>query len=393
MKIKYRYQLTRILLLLLLCSGIAFGLFNYKQKTQIQASGNKIKIGVIAALSGSNKLMGLKGLKGIEIIQQLNPLLNNGDLIELIIIDTQDNEEKSIKALKIMSEVHKVSAILLLSNSNTVLTVAEIADQYQIPILAVNASHPNITKMNSWVNQFNFDDEFQASAAALFIRDELFLEKVAIFTHSDNVHFSFLATEFARQYSEVGGVITDTIDLKNNEDEIGTVLQSIKIKEPELLYLQVPTEELIEIVIALKKLDWKPKIMLSDGLFAGVLSQDKFPVDLFDDILATETFHNEMQLTKFGKHLKTRLKSINIAKNQLVTHTLLGIEAYAFLLQAMNRCNDLKNNVCINNKIRSTRKFEGIMGYISIDHMGKAHRSLVINNIKAGKMNFIVKVY
>ena len=76
------------------------------------------------------------------------------------------------------------------------LTVAKIANQYQIPILALNASHPDVTKNSGFVTQFNFDDIFQASAAALFIRDELFLEKAAIFTHSDNVHFSIIATEY-----------------------------------------------------------------------------------------------------------------------------------------------------------------------------------------------------
>ena len=84
---------------------------------------------------------------------------------------------------------------------------------------------------------------------------------------------------------------------------------------------------------------------------------------------------------------------MNIARNEIVSHTLLGIEGYAFLLQAMNRCMDQKNSLCINNKLRSTKKFEGIMGYISIDYTGKAHRALVINNIKDEKMNFMVTVY
>lgn len=386
--------MPRIILLLVICA-IVFGLFSNKQTIRIQPSGKKIKIGVIAPLGGENSSMGLKGLEGIEIMQQLSPYLENGDLIELIIIDDQNNGEESIKALKKMSELYKVAAVLLLSDSNTVLTVAKVADQYKIPVLALNASHPDVTKNNTLVTQFNFDDIFQASAAALFIRDELFLEKAAIFTHSDNIHFSILATEFARQFFEAEGWITDTIDLKNNKDELTTVLQSLKLKEPELLYLQIPFEEIMEIVIALKEMDWKPEIMLSDGLFASILSQDqdKYPISLFDGMLTTENFHNEMDPTEFGERVKDKIKSMNIARNEIVSHTLLGVEGYAFLLQAMNRCMDQKSSLCINNKLRSTKKFEGIMGYISIDYTGKAHRALVINNIKDEKMNFMVTVY
>ena len=33
------------------------------------------------------------------------------------------------------------------------------------------------------------------------------------------------------------------------------------------------------------------------------------------------------------------------------------------------------------------------MGFISIDRKGKAHRPLIINEIRDGKLNFVVKVY
>jgi len=48
---------------------------------------------------------------------------------------------------------------------------------------------------------------------------------------------------------------------------------------------------------------------------------------------------------------------------------------------------------CINNMIRSTLDFEGIMGKISIGPNGKAARPLFINAIYGGKMKYIVKVY
>ena len=282
---------------------------------------------------------------------------------------------------------------MMLSGSDSVLAVAKVADRYKTPVLALTASHPDITKHSPLVSQFNFDDTFQATVAALFVRDELLLDRVAILTQSDNAHFSYLAKQFAHRFTAVEGWITDTIELTTNEDDYVTILESIKIRDPELLYLPVPVEQIFLIVLALEKLEWNPKIMVSDGLLSSVLAQDKYPLNLVDGILATDTFHSNMELTEFGEQLIDKTSSLNISWQVLNTHSLLGMEGYAFLANAMNRCDDPGNRRCINARIRSTTKFEGIMGFISIDAKGKAHRPLVINNIYDGKMNFMVKVY
>lgn len=59
----------------------------------------------------------------------------------------------------------------------------------------------------------------------------------------------------------------------------------------------------------------------------------------------------------------------------------------------MNRCVDPADRACINRQIRSTTDFEGLMGKISIDSTGKAHRPVIINAIKKSRLEYIVKVY
>ena len=189
-------------------------LLQQKNKPQIKPSGHKVKVGVIGPLSGINMSKGMEGIQGIKIAQKLIPYLNNGDEIELVAKDDQDMPEKSIKALKTLIETDKVSAVLMLSGSDSVLAIAKVANQYKIPIITLFASHPSITKYSSFVNQFNFDDMFQASVAALYIRDELLIDRVAIITKSDNIHFSYLANEFAKQFKITDGSVTDTYDLK-----------------------------------------------------------------------------------------------------------------------------------------------------------------------------------
>ena len=366
----------------------------HEQAQQITPSGSTIKIGIIAPFSGAAKGKGLRGLKGIQISQALQPYLDNGDAIELIEIDNQEDPEQSMKALRVLVEEHKVAAILMFSGSDSVLAVAKVADKYKTPILALFASHPDITKFSSFVNQFNFDDTFQASVAALYVRDELLIDKVAIMTQPDNVHFSYLANKFSEQFIAADGEITDTIYLIENEHDFKKILGTIKKSDPELLYLPVDIDYLFHIKIALAKLGWNPAIMVSDGIMANVKAQTTYPLDLLDGMMAVDTFAYDTNFTDFGEKVLEQMDSMGISAQETGTFSALGAEGYALLIHAMNQCLEPDVlQVCINNAIRSTLRFQGIKGLISFDATGKAHRSLLINRINAGEMEFIVQVY
>lgn len=382
------------ILLLLILFAISSFILQQKNKPQINPSGYKIKIGVIAPLSGAYMGKGIMGIKGLKIAQQLIPYLKNGDAIEWVIKDDQDLPEYSIKALKTLIETDKVTAILMLSGSDSVLAIAKVADQYKIPILTIFASHPDITQHSSFINQFNFDDKFQASVAAQYIRDDLLLDKVAIITQSDNVHLAYLASQFAQQFTASEGVITDTYDLHTSKQGYLQILQTLKNKAPDLLYLPVTMQHLFKIKLALAELRWDPTIMASDGILANAQVQDKYPLDLIDGVLAIDAYSYNTEFTPFGEQLLKQVISMGINKHDIGVYGALGMEGYALLVKVMNQCDVLHNMpICINDSIRSTSKFEGIKGFISFDAKGKAHRSLVVNKMNNGETKFVVQVY
>ena len=63
----------------------------------------------------------------------------------------------------------------------------------------------------------------------------------------------------------------------------------------------------------------------------------------------------------------------------------LGADTYNVLVDAINRCANAEDTVCINNEIKKTTNSEGVSGFISMDKNGNATRSGVIKEIKNGK--------
>ena len=98
------------------------------RKPAIEPSGKKIKIGIIAAFSGADLVKGKEGVKGVKIGMQLQPYLDNGDGIELVLGDDKDDSTLTVKLLKKLAEVDKVSAIVTFSSSGQVLAMADVAD-------------------------------------------------------------------------------------------------------------------------------------------------------------------------------------------------------------------------------------------------------------------------
>ena len=137
-------------------------------------------------------------------------------------------------------------------------------------------------------------------------------------------------------------------------------------------------------------MNWNPLILGTDGLLAQALAEHNEEVHLVEGMLATDLFSYDTELTSYGNKLQAVADSNKVDVN---THSVIAMEAYGVLINAMNRCDPPVTPKCINRKLRSTKNFEGVMGVISIDSTGKAHRPLIINSIEDKKLNFIVKVY
>jgi branched-chain amino acid transport system substrate-binding protein len=361
------------------------------QKHTIVPSGKTIKVGIIAPFSGSDHAKGNEGLKGMQTAMQLQPYLQNGDRIEFVTENDKNDPALTVKLIKKLVKEVKVSAIITFSSSRSVLAMAKVADEYRTPILATLATHPDTTKHNGFISQLCFDDNFQGIVAALFVRDELLIDKVAVFNNPGSFYSSHLASEFERKFKSIGGEITDTISLTKETADLSKIIKSVHDHTPELLYLPLGEKDVVRIIREVRKLSWEPKMMASDGLISMMLVQHREEIDLVDGMLATDFFAHGMTLTPFGK--RARDKYIKMYEDTATTYATLGAEGYAILLNAMGRCNDPADRECINNQIRSTTNFKGYAGNITIGPNGKAQRPLCINSIQNGRSKFIVKVY
>ncbi len=363
------------------------GLSGCDHKPAITPSGKTIKVGIIAPFSGPDHTYGEESIKGMEAAMQVQPYLQSGERIELVVEDDKNEPALTVKLFEKLVVEDKVSAIITFSSSSPVLAMAKVADEYKTPILAGLATHPDITEHNGFISQLGFDDNFQGVVTALFVRDDLLVDTVAVFSNPNSAYSSHLASEFEGKFKSIGGEITDAISLNENSDELSKILKSVRDKTPELLYLPIGALDVIRIIREVRELGWEPKMMGSDGFISTMLAEHHEELDLVEGMLAADFFAHGMLLSTFGK------KAREMFKGTPTIFAALGAEGYAILLSAMTRCSDPTDRECINRQIRSTTNFSGIAGKITIGPNGKTQRPLIINTIQDGRSKFVVKVY
>ncbi|MFT5730687.1 MAG: branched-chain amino acid transport system substrate-binding protein [Desulforhopalus sp.] len=381
---------TYSLLFIIFVASVSMLVTGCEKAEGVVMTENTVKIGVIGPMSGSDGKWGQSCLEGIKTALKLQPTLDNGSLIKIIVEDDQNQPILAQKALLKLIEDDAVSCVIIMSNSEVVLTLIELAETLKTPIFAVTSTHPGIIKNNNYISQLLFDDHFQASVASLYVRDELLAERVGVVIDEKNPHSEYLARQFIRKFTSSGGICVE-LSVNNRNEELSSSLKSLQIQKINFLYVPLDAEHVITIARLLQQADYHPVMMGSDGLQAMILLQYPEALSLVNGMLATDPYSSTISPTNYGKKIQSQFqKKFSTPGTVLAAQ---GAEGTAIVLSAINRCLEQSDRSCINQMLRSTKDFVGFMGKISIDENGKAERPIFINTVDNSKLRSVVKVY
>lgn len=362
-----------------------------QQNPSESTSEKTVRIGVVTPLSGPGKKSGENALLGIKTALKLQPRLKSGEKVELVVEDNNGDEKQTLNALEKLHDRQDVAGVLLMAKSDVALATTSLVEKLNIPVVSLIATHPDVTKNNRFVTQLVFDDRYQAGIAALYVRDEMLIDKVAVFSDPTNIHYSFLATEFIKKFTSVGGTVSEHITASPEAARLDKILERMRKSGVQLLYLAVPAEQVLDIARARNRVGWTPEMMGSDGLLAAFILQYPKDIALVNGMLATDFYSASLSDTEYGKKA-LQLFEKNFHEPE-TSYAALGCEGTSILLQAMERCEDKTDRLCINSMLRNTEKFEGLQSRITFHGSGKAERPVIMNIIKDEKMKFLIKVY
>ena len=344
----------------------------------------EIKIGVIMPITGAVAAYGQTAWAGIEVANKIVPTLKNGDSVKLVLIDNKGDKVETANAATRLITEDKVSALIGAMVTGNTQQVLQIAEEKKVPVVAPAATADKLLDRVKFGARVTFMDSFQGTTFAKFAINSGLKTSVIVADQSTSYSLG-LARAFKKEFEKLGGKVLSELKISSGDKDFKAIASQIASLNPDIVYVPAYHPEASLLVRQARQIGVKSAFGSGDGVsndafleLAGNASEGYLYTDVFD----SQNPNTEVSKNFIAQYSKSK------GDTNIPGFTALGADAYLLLVDAMNRCDNPSDPICINQKIKNTQKFEGVSGYINIDGKGNAVRSVVIKEIKGGKSTY-----
>lgn len=203
-----------------------------------EPSGDTLKIGLVASQNGDLRPWGADSVYGARLaISEINDAGGiNGKKVELLVEDSNSSPEQG----KTAAEKLGGSGIQVMVGevaSGITRQMADVAFSKGIPLIAVGATNPDITKGKANIFRVCYTDDLQGPVMAKFAYEELGLKKIAVLTDQAQPYSVGLSASFVEKFKALGGEIVSQQDYKSKDTQFGAQLTNLRQFSPDGMFL------------------------------------------------------------------------------------------------------------------------------------------------------------
>lgn len=269
---------------------------------QQAGSSDTIKIGANFEMTGNVANYGQATLDGLNLaIEEINAAGGiNDKKLEVISADNKSEAAEAVNAATKLISDDNVKVIVGPAVTANVIAESQVATDAKIPVIAPDATSPDVTVENGQVKPFIFRSCFidpqQGSVMAKFASENLKAKTAVVYVDNSSDYSKSLGKVFKEQFEKAGGqVVMEQAFLAKDQDFKAT-LTSIKTANADVLFVPAYYEEVGKIVKQAREL----------GITSPILGTDGWDDSKVADIAGTEALNN----TYFSTHYSDKDESV-----------------------------------------------------------------------------------
>lgn len=255
-------QTTKWVIIIVVAVLVAGGYFLLAgNKTQV--SGQSIKIGFIGPLTGDAAAYGepLRNMVALAVEEINSSGSVNGRPLEVIYEDGKCNGKDGANAAQKLVNVDKVQIILGGFCSSESLAALPIAEAAKVTLFSLGSSSPDLTGKSAYFFRDYPSDASQGKILAEFASKKGW----------GNIAFVQEQTDYALGiYKAFSGNFNGQItreEFPSQTTDFRSILTKLKAKNPDALFIDTQTPAVGERILKqMKELNWKPNLMINDGI-------------------------------------------------------------------------------------------------------------------------------
>ena len=310
----------------------------------------------------------------------------NGLPIQLLIRDDKGEAVRSVQHAEALIAAG-VSAIVGPDYSQLAVEVGAVLQRHGIPMVTTYPTHPDVPQNGNFSFMGAFIDPYQARIMVDFAMQELQATTAAVLTETGNAYSEGLSNTFVEDFTAQDGTVAIHQFYETGTTDFTDQLMAIAAVEPavDIVFLPGLGPEFPLAVKQAKSADIDiPAIFLGgDGWdrpdlveIGGMAVEGSFFANHFSpDGQLSEDAH---------QFVNAYTEEYGIAPDGPAA---LGYDAATIVIEAMRRATDL-TPAAIRDQIEATQNYSGATILSHFDENRHAIKSLVINTIKDGKIQF-----
>jgi len=357
-----------------------------------QEDENTILIGGLAPLTGDVAVYGIAVRNAADLafeeINEKGGIL--GKQIKYQCEDEKGDPTEAVNAFNKLMNNENIVAFLGDVTTKPTLAVAPLAAEEGIPMITPTATHVDVTKAGDNIFRSCFIDPFQGSMMAVFAKENLNVQKVAIIYNTSDDYSDGLHESFKEKAEELGMEVVAIKGYSKDATDFNAELTAIQAEDPDAIY--VPDYYGTDALIATqaRALGFYKPLLGCDG-WDGVL-----------DVLAEEKYSvvNNVYFTNhyFVGDTDEKVKAFvaNYEKKYGVKPNALAALAYdaAYILANAIEAAGSTDWAAINEELAKTN-YAGVSGNISYGdgtYVGDPTKDVTVIKIDNGEYNFYTRV-
>ena len=331
------------------------------------------EVGVILPLTGAMAAGGNRVLQGIQVeVNHYNDTASQK--ISLKVEDSQGDPKVGVTALNHILNATRAKVVIGDLLSGVTLSMAPIAEQEQIVIVAPGASSPSIRHAGDYIFRIWTSDDYDGKVSAHYMFREMGLKSAAVL-YIQNDYGIGLKSAFAEEYSNLGGKITDMESFQEGETQFRSIVAKLTQKVPEGIYIAGQPQELGFLIRQMSEAGVSTKV------FSNASIEDAGFRTTVGGVNATITYTTPMfnldDTSKVVREFVSDYTSeVGEAPDVASAH---GYDAARVVLKCLNSKGNSGGR--IRDCLYAIRDFPGVTGTFSIDQDGDVVKGLIVKRL------------
>ncbi len=231
--------ITLIILTTVGCSGV-------------QKSTGVIKIGWMGSLTGDQAPWGICEFNTVKMLVEETNAAGGwlGQKLEVIGYDTKGVPEEAIKAVKQLTAIDKVVAIIGPNTSSQAIAIYAELENAKVLSIATVATSPKVTSYeNGKTKPYNFRicfiDPYQGAVAASYAYNVLSFKSAAILFDASDEYALGLSAFFEKTFTQLGGTLAIKQAYSSGDVDFKIQLKKIQAADPDVFFMPLFSKDVI----------------------------------------------------------------------------------------------------------------------------------------------------